>query len=80
MKRKVYQIEGANVSCSFISGSPCDPDEYQVDIELGNIRYSIYSEVGPFESEENICNRVYTEWKNGQYNEVIAETIKYSII
>lgn len=75
MKSKVYQIEEAQVSCFFVSGSPSEPDEYQVDIVVGNLKYSIFTTAGPFEKEICICERVYTEWMMGLHGDVIAETI-----
>lgn len=75
MKRKVVKIEDAEVSCFFTAGNPCGPDEYEVDIKVFNRLYRIYTFVGPFETEDAVCQRVYSEWKNGYHNDVIAEII-----
>lgn len=73
MKQKVFEIEDAEVSCTFVAGNPCGPDEYEVDITVDNMIYRIYTLVGPFERDEAVCNRVYNEWKNGYHNDVIPE-------
>lgn len=73
MKKKVFEIEDAQVSCVFVAGNPCGSDEYEVDIQVDNMLYRIYTLVGPFEQYEAVCNRVYNEWKNGYHNDVIPE-------
>lgn len=75
MKHKVFKIEEAEVSCIFVAGNPCGTDEYEVDITVDNLLYRIYTLVGPFEQDEAVCNRVYTEWKNGYHNDVIPEIV-----
>lgn len=72
-KDEFIEIEGAKVRCFFVAGNPCGPDEFEVDILVCNRTYRIYTLVGPFEMEEDICKRVFAEWKNGCHNDVIAE-------
>ena len=75
MKRKAIKIENAKVWCNFAASNPIGLDEYEVYIKVANLLYCIYTLVGPFETENSICQRVYKEWKNGCHNDVIAEKI-----
>lgn len=75
MKKKVFEIEDTQVSCTLVARNQCGPDEYEVVIKIENRLYRIYTLVGPFEPDEDVCNRVYTEWKNGYHNDVIPEII-----
>lgn len=75
MRKFETHIEDAEVRCSFVAGNPCGPDEYEVVIQIENRLYRIYTLVGPFEPDEEVCNRVYSEWKNGYHNDVIPEII-----
>ncbi len=72
-KEEVFEIEDAKVRCFLVSCNPCGPDEYEVDIVVGNHTYRIYTFVGLFEREKSVCDRVYSEWKNGYHKDVIAE-------
>lgn len=75
MRKFETHIEDAEVSCTLVVRNQCCPDEYEVDIQVDNMLYRIYTLVGPFEQYEAVCNRVYTEWKNGYHNDVIPEII-----
>lgn len=75
MKDKVFNIEDAEVSCFFTASDPYGSDEYEVDIKVYNRLYRIYTSVDAVEKEDAICHRVYSEWKNGLHNDIIAEII-----
>lgn len=75
MRKFETHIEDAEVSCTLVARNQCGPDEYEVVIKIENRLYRIYTLVGPFEQHEAVCNRVYTEWKNGYHNDVIPEIV-----
>lgn len=76
MKEKVFKIEDAQVSCTFDSFDPDRLEEtYLVEIKIENRVYSIYENVRPFEADEAICQRAYSEWREGKHNDVIPEFV-----
>lgn len=75
MEKKAFKIDDAEVSCHVAAYNPCGPAEYEVEINICNRVYTIYTLVGPFERDEAVCQRVYSEWKDGKHNDVIPEII-----
>lgn len=53
------------VDCKRIACNPCASDEYEVTIKpYGKSEQIIYTLVGPFERDEDVCDRVYRQWLN----------------
>lgn len=73
MEKKVFKIEDAEVRCFVAAYNPCGPAEYIEEIKVCERVYSILTLVGPFEQDEAVCQRVYSEWKDGKHNDVFPE-------
>lgn len=57
------EYDKAMVSCKRIAHNSCGPDEYEVTIKPhGEPEQVVYALAGPFEKDENICDRVYRQW------------------
>jgi hypothetical protein len=51
------------VNCKRIVYNPCASDEYEVTIKpYGEREQVIYTLVGPFERDEDVCDRIYRKW------------------
>lgn len=51
------------VDCKRIAYNPCASDEYEVTIKPhGKPEQVIYILVGPFERDEDVCDRIYRQW------------------
>jgi len=55
------------VDCKRIAYNPCALDEYEVTIKpCGEHEQIIYTLVGPFERDEDVCDRIYWQWLKGK--------------
>lgn len=57
----------AIVECKRVVCNPCALDEYEVTIKpYRKAEQVIYTLVGPFESDESVCDRIYRQWLKGE--------------
>ena len=57
----------AIVECKRVVCNPCALDEYEVTIKpYRKAEQVIYTLVGPFESDESVCDRIYRQWLKSQ--------------
>lgn len=59
------EYDKAVVICKMVEYHPCALDRYEVLIERnGKIEYSELTFGGMFESDDDICDRIYQQWQN----------------
>lgn len=57
----------AIVECKRVVCNPCALDEYEVTIKpYRKAEQVIYTLVGPFESDESVCDRIYRQLLKGE--------------
>ena len=67
MYTDMKEYDKAIVSCKRIAYSPCGPDEYAVVIKpYVEPEQMVCTFLGPFESDEEMCDRIYHQWLKEQ--------------